>query len=667
MHSGLASGEAIDYNWCVQLGGQTFGHGQAIELVRRLMRREPDGRATRSLSHPVLVVEGARGYGKSALTDELMRKLDGNVPCARVDFERHRDATVPEVLSAIAFQLGRTCERYGSLQFPRLTIGRRVTQADLPDDRPAARAAIQRMLDSQVDVDTMREILREAAGELATLLENEQIGAVTRIVAGMGIEPVLRIVRRGRSLSPEWYGHRDGTRQRDPLDVLVDLNGWARDEQTRQVDELLTEAFLADLRENFRKSKRAVEMTLNCVVLLDNADAALGQKFVNGLVDARKDRWVLHSDSTDPLTVVATSRGSLLAPIVRDGPLDAVSRGLAVFTGKESDHDLTYDLQGEPNLWCLITLRDLNKREVGAMVSGLPSNTAGSTDVIGNHQLISMVHDLTDGHPASTAELVAALHDRPLVNGETLDVLLERREPGGPSVGDRLRQKLVGEFSEDAYYDMITCAAARTAHHASLLAAHSDLLLGGIHSYREIEPVLWPVPRGAGPLILRRLLLRQLAARTEDRPAQWESVFGWLRSRSEEDDDEVNVLHYALAAGDFAVTCDGLRRRLDDGTTDDWVRLLRSATAMPRRNSDPDKSPMDQLHDALAGPAQPQPITRLVVANWIAADPFVSNRRRSLHWQIAADYDVVAGLATGDPVPLLKEADDHRRTAELWS
>ncbi|WP_280261964.1 hypothetical protein [Nocardia wallacei] len=649
-------------------GGQTFGHGQATELVRRLMRRESDGRATRSLSHPVLVVEGARGYGKSALLDELARKLDGHVPCARVDFERYRVATVPEVLSAIAFQLGSVCESYGSLQFPLLSIGRQVMRADLPQDRPAARTAIEQLLGRQIDAGSMRESLREASGELASLLEDEPITVAARIVALVGIEPALRFVRRGRSWSPDWYGRREGTRHRDPLDVLVDLGSWAREGQHDQAEELLVAAFLADLRENFQRSRNAAEMTLNCVVLFDNADTALGQRVVNALVDARKGRWVLGEESADPMTVVATSRGELLAPLTQQGPLDAVSRGLVAFTGKETDQDLTFDMQGEPNLWCRFTLRDLKEDEVGAMVSALPPHTDGAADLIGNHQLTAMVYGLTDGHPASTAELVAALRDRPLANGDALGVLLERRDPGrsgGRRLEDRLCHKLIGEFSEDAYFDMVTCAAARTFDHAGLLAAHSGLLRGGIHSYREIKPVVWPVSGGAGQIILRRLLLRQLAARSDSAPASWGKVFGWLRDRSRRDGDEESVLHYAMAAEDFAATVTGLLRRLDEGTTRDWVRLLRSVTSMPRRHRDPEVSVMDQLHAAVEGP--PQPIPRLVVARWIAADPFVSNRRRSLHWQIAADYDVVAGLATGDPVPLLEEADDHRRKAELWS
>lgn len=626
------------------------------------MERELRRGATRSLSHPVLVFEGARGCGKTALTAALAHRLDQRVPYARVGFEQHRAATVPEVLSAIAFQLGNTCDRYGSLRFPLLTIGRLVMRADLPDSRPEARDAIRKLLAARVDLDAMRAILWDAAGALAPVLApDDPVTAVVRAIARIGIEAMLRMIRRAKSLSPDWYGHRDRGARRDPFDVLVDLNGWAKEAQTRQINELLWEAFVADLRDNFQNSSHAFEMTLNCVVLLDDADTPLGQEFVNGLVDARKDRLVRGNEPADPLTVVATSRGELLASVP--------PRELVEFTGAESEHELTYDGHDEPNWWCRYTLPELSERETGVLVSTLVPATDGNAQLIDNHQLTPMVYGLAGGHPASTALLVRAMHERPLEHGDTLAVLLDHPEPGRDPdrqpLGDSLRQQLLGEFTEDTYEDLVTCAAARTKQHASLLAASGELLVGGINSYREIAPVLWPASGGAGPVVLRRMLLRQLAARGDDDTANWTTVVDWFRARCHDDGDEEGTLHYAMAAGDIVTACDGLRQRLATDDSGDWVRLLRSVTSVPRRPTDSGVSPMDQLRAAID--KRSQRLTRLVVARWIVFDPFVSNRRRALHRQIAADYDFVAGLAQGDPEPLLNEADYHRKQAELWS
>lgn len=418
------------------------------------------------------------------MVNMLARRLDQRVPVARVGFEQHRAAAVPEVLSAIAFQLGNTCERYGSLGFPSLAAGRLIMRAELPDHRPAARAEVKRLLAAHVDLDSIRSILWDTAGALAPLLTPG--GAAFRAIARVGIEGVLRLVRRAKALSPDWYAHQDRGLRKNPYDVLVDLNSWTKEGHTHQVNELLWQAFLADLRDGFQNSSHAFEMTLNCVVLLDDVDTPLGQDFVNGLVEARKNRLVHGMDSADPMTAVTTSRGELLAGAPRQGLVD--------YLGPDSDHELTAADRDEPSWWCRYTLRDLTERETAAMVSTLPASADGTGQSIGNHQLTSMVYGIAGGHPATTATLIEAMREHPLEHGDTLARLLEHLEPGRDPdrlpLGERLRQQLLGEFTEDTYEDLVTCAAARTKQHASLLAARGDLLVGGISSYREIAPVL---------------------------------------------------------------------------------------------------------------------------------------------------------------------------------
>lgn len=611
----------------------------------------------------MLVVEGARGCGKTALIDALARQLDQRVPYARISFAQHRAATVPEVLSAIAFQLGRTCDGYGSLQFPLLTVGRQVMRADLPDGRAEARAAVQHLLTEQVNLETMRTILFDTAGVLTDALPPDNpVNIVARLALKLGPEAILQAVRRSKALSPDWYGHRDRGLLNNPYDVLVDLNTWVKDDMTFQINELLWDAFLADLRDCFQTASYAPGMTLNCVVLLDDADIPLGQEFVTGVVDARKRRPVLGADPADPMTVVATSYGALLSGLR--------TRELVEFTGRETDGELSHDREGEPHWWCRYKLPDLGRAETAAMVSARSPNSDRNMPLISNHQLTSMVYGLAGGHPASTALLVATMRERPLEHGETLAVLLDHpvpgREPNRPALAEAIRQQLIGEFTEDTYDDLITCAAARTKQHASLLATRGELLVGGINGYREIAPVLWPASGGAGPAVLRRLLLRQLAARTSDEAVDWTKVFGWLQIRCAQDGDEEGVLHYAMAAEDISTVSEGLRQRLTTDEPADWVRLLHSVTAAPRRPDGCDVAPMDQLRESID--KRSQRLTRLIVGRWIVFDPLISNRRRSLHRQIAADYEFLAGLSqVVDPEPLLNEADHHRKQAELWS
>ena len=536
-------------------------------------------------------------------------------------------------------------------------------QANLPEGRAEARAAVQNLLTEWVNLETMRTILFDTAGVLTEALPADSpVNLLARLALKLGPAALLQAIRRGKALSPGWYGHRDRGLPNNPYDVLVDLNSWVSDGMTFQINELLWDAFLTDLRDWFQKSGHAPGMTLNCVVLLDDADISLGQEFVNGLVDARKRRPLLGADPADPITVLATSHGALLSDVRR--------HELVEFTGRETDDELSHAPEGDTYWWCRYTLPDLGRNETAAMVSALPPDNNATAPLISGHQLTSMVYGLAGGHPASTALLVGAMRDRPLAHGETLTALLDHpvpgHEPNRRAVDEAIRQQLVGEFTEDTYDDLITCAAARTKQHASLLATRGELLIGGINGYREIAPVLWPASGGAGPAVLRRLLLRQLAARTGEEAVDWTKVFDWLQTHCAQDGDAEGVLHYAMAAEDISTVSEGLRQRLTSDEPANWVRLLHAVTAAPRRPDDSDTAPMDQLRESID--KRSQRLTRLIVGRWIAFDPLISNRRRSLHRQIAADYEFLAGLPqVVDPEPLLNEADHHRKQAELWS
>lgn len=97
---------------------RVYGRKRVIELVRRLMMREKRGRSLRNQRFPILVVEGSRGAGKTALLSELVDLLDQRVPHARLDFDTNRHASVPQVLSALAFDLSRKCQMGDLMVFP---------------------------------------------------------------------------------------------------------------------------------------------------------------------------------------------------------------------------------------------------------------------------------------------------------------------------------------------------------------------------------------------------------------------------------------------------------------------------------------------------------------------------------------------------------------------
>ncbi|MEU6267931.1 toll/interleukin-1 receptor domain-containing protein [Saccharopolyspora shandongensis] len=87
---------------------------------------------------------------------------------------------------------------------------------------------------------------------------------------------------------------------RDSAGVAPDP--WAEPDAvgSREFDEVLLAAFLADLRQGY--AGRRAGHAMNCVALLDNADAPLGERFLDLLLDLRRGL------PPDPLVVVAAGR-----------------------------------------------------------------------------------------------------------------------------------------------------------------------------------------------------------------------------------------------------------------------------------------------------------------------------------------------------------------------
>ncbi|MGM7643684.1 hypothetical protein ACSVDM_02185 [Nocardia sp. JW2] len=637
------------------------------DIVRRLMRRDLSRKPPGNLAHPVLVVEGAHGAGKTSALRELEKAVAVHqIPCARVDFQHCEHETVPAVLLAVAAQLARISRTYGGFGFPLLTIAGLALAADLPATQPEARDVIRAMLREKVDIRSTEDLLHGIADSLAgaplPFPLNSSIPILTEIL--------LAAMRRWRTLSPAWYGHRDRAMAVDPYDVLVELNRSAERGDTQSVNALVWEVFLADLRHEFRQSPRAGAMTLNCVVLVDNADTALGREFVHGLVEARRERPAyIGGDAdrvpdvdrvADPVTVVVTSRGGLI---------DAHTERLLEFSGGLSDHALDYDEFDVAYLWCRYLLPDLGADGTHRMVSGLQPPRARGIAPIGNRQLSTMVYELCAGHRGASATVVAALQERPLLSGQSLALVLAGPEPGyGGARGrleDTVRASLLGDFPEEAYADLVTCAAARTYRHAAFLATGSGMLTSGLAYLPTVTALLWPEAGGAGPVVLRRLLLRELAARPAG-ATDWPTVFAWLRDHCQDGAEE--VLPYAMAVGDIDAVCAGVRAGLvESGDTATGLALLHKVAAAPRRPCDPVFSAMAQVDAALVGCSDPDALTKLVVELWVSRDPLLSDIRATLHRQIAVHCDTVVGTVRGDPEPLLSQAEQHRKHAEFWS
>lgn len=650
---------------------RVYGRKQVIELVRELMAREQRGHSLRNQRFPILVVEGFRGAGKTALLDTLVDELEQRVPYARLDFEVNRRASVPQVLSALAFELSRKCPRYGALQFPRFIVGQLVTQLelDLTDHTQACKQVVA-ALERHREVDTLRDVLAEAAGNV---LQTVGRGA------GVPVEPPTRLVgltlkwltaRAPRRVVlgsfQNWYGHRDLELTNDSVDVLVDLNRWARDaedeDNRRRVDELLWAAFLADLRAEFDSGSRADERSLNCVALLDNADTVLGRRFLNQLTRARRQRVAGGYDDADPLSVVATSRGVLLADV------PGADRTL-LSPGNSRYEDLPRPT-GRPRPWWLqYRLPDLVEDEVGMAVAAL------ALDRGDNQRLTQMIFQLTHGHPAATRLVMDAIAEHPPQKWIEPEEIVRQTLPVRGSqdrlpVEDQILGRLLVGVPEEALRDLVTCAAARERQHALSLATEGDLMSGSQATYMDvIDPVLWPADEAAGSALLRRLLRRRLARRVPADPPSWTDVYSRLREICRAGGDEDGELYYALADDELGFVTRRLHHLLAELTSTAWFTLLNAVTAAPCRHPHQEIL-INEVH-ALARSAElEQPLAslgRLIAALRIAADPFSHSHRSNLHVMIAADCTDVARLGPAGPsAELLQAGRWHRGQAEWW-
>ncbi|MFD0634308.1 hypothetical protein ACFQ9X_24870 [Catenulispora yoronensis] len=453
------------------------------------------------------------------------------------------------------------------------------------------------------------------------------------------------------------------------------------------------------------RARRSGELSLNCLVLLDGCDSELGRRFLTEFAAGRADQPPDQAFGPPPLTVVAASRGTLLA----DRESGDIARAV-------HDDDQPAPQSWAANaVWARRRLADLGADDIGRALGLLVHREGDET------QLKEMLAELSGGHPASVGVLIEALARHPehwREPASLLDVPMPGAEPGSPDAGRTVEQglvrRLLGRTPEpgEEFDDLMICAAATQRRHALYLCTgEQPLVAGGLAGFEaDIEPVLWPT----APELLRRLLLRGLAlhdaARLPDiqglpdgptdpvapetagtplaAGTTWSSAFGRLRKHLESSGNIVDELYYTLALGGLA----DVARRLDALVGDRekaeigagsaaWIALLESVATAPRRVRNPEavaKPPMEQLRSLIAAarfldePHEPlgrdiKPLAELVAARWIVADPFLGNRRRGLHLHIARGFEGLIARWQEDSDPLFDAAQRHRREANNWA
>jgi hypothetical protein len=622
---------------------QVCGSREARKLLRtHLLRVEDNGHLQRPRDRPspVLLVEGSPGSGKTAFLDGIAEDLVNTVPFARFDFttdppgfEANRWREIDNALTTVVWELSRWCPVYGSLRFHRFAIGQLVRQLNLDLNRPhqAVREQVAAELERHRRVDQLRKVLRNAAAQLPWPLP-DPVAWTVKTFGPYAADWLVAKATAWRALAgrySKWYARRGAG---DHIDVLIDLNRWAKDAhpaKRAQATRLMFAAFFADLQDNFRRRRRCGEWSFNSVLVLDNVAGAWGSAFLEELAQARALHRDQEPDGADPLTVVATSR----APVpVEDTPV------------------------------VRILLRPLDLTTVHGMV-GLRRWERGDIGLLARR-----IHAFTDGHPDAVALLLkaAAAHNDADVELNVLladqaVVLIGRLLPGAP---------------KHEVEDLVTLSAARDRDQAARLARRTTLL-SGLPNPGAPQPDLWAV-NNAGTQLLRRLLLRRLAARGPNDKADWLTVHGALRrfcheagARAKTGDEStraaVGEMYHALATGDLEFVVTELAARLDGADPQEWLALLKSVTAAPRPPDD--RSPEEQVEKLVKTvTAQDDKVVALagVVAGlWVAADPATPGNRHLLHLRIARDYNGMADLAES-PAIFVSESADHYKAAQQW-
>jgi hypothetical protein len=584
----------------------------------------PPHRATAGL--PIVVLEGCGGSGRTALLTHFAERYRAVAPLALVDAAADTSWSRYGGVSALLLRAmadlcysSRVTET-GPMTFPRMFIAYAALEQPLDlnlgqhDQEQAMRSALNTYTSRTKAFEWCGRAL-VAAGlafsqkrgvDVREFVTDENLDAVTRATAA---RLNAAIAHRRLERAKKWFGELDLTGNQARAWVALSRAG-QRGEQER-VDRMLVEAFLADLRDNgtrFTWRRRVAGIhrrSWNFGLWLDNADAEPAQELLRCVEQVRFDRS--HDEAqpaaaspattpvAEPLLIVATSGGKLL------------EAGTALT--RTPARVLEQDLQDSghaplaPAAWLVVRLRPLTEAEVAAM----------AVDRLGGDWLDDMhrvrtVSALSAGHPGAVRRLFDVLSGTPDLL-ERADDLLDA-PCGSSTVSGEIIAEMVtvsGAAPAPALVQaLVTLSAASDRAEAQHLLRRPDELaasgdtagattLATALALQELTTpdrhllftsVLWPADasgtrRLAEPA--RRLLLRELARRTDDDAGSWRHVFTELSSMAQQN---TTAWCHRFARGDDpeAVARD-LAADLSGTDASAWLTTLDAVTATPGRES----------------------------------------------------------------------------------
>lgn len=624
------------------------GRDRAVErYVQELLVRRPGSRP----ELPATLLLGPRGSGKTTVLRHLA-DWARRAPVARLDLAAlGQEGRKPlDVLAALVFQLNEKKKDFARLRFPAFGL---LTIAVAAQMEAADRdAAVRQMEAALVGPPSSRsDVINQLATYAATVL-----GAPTAVTAALPLLPEWR--RHWARLRVRWQLARIRRRSRGAGSVdgfLIDLNqryGDREEAERQRAEAVLFDAFLDDLRRSYGSRGGDKRRTTQCLVLLDNVDSPLGNDFLKALLDARRK-----AGAPDPLLVLATA-GSY--PAALEGFAFGGPRRTGALPGRWPAKEEKF--VPEPIVKGLVVgrLRDLARHEVEQQAKEVLRSAGRRVPVPaadnGVQWLGWVVHELTRGHPAGTAQLLEALLECP---GETAwEARLRQVLQPSSGLVDALLERLLpieasGELAQAlaraaAAVDLAQTQAGRVLWDESSARVQDEFadfctdVLRTMHLDSGDEgfdgPSETPHP------LLRLLLLCRLAAVPEPDGGAggdggtadgasgmrgWRAVHAALRERAAASGEQATAAYHALASGDLAAAAAYLDDAFDRLAPEDWCAelcRLRRAPLPPAGGAldQPLWERYERLVDHLGDGAVEQrlrTITRLLAAVWIGPEP----------------------------------------------
>jgi hypothetical protein len=639
-------------------------------LAQRLLWNRTVSELPRRL--PVVVLLGPVGAGKTHALGSVSRDCDAGVVHAGFNFDRdgpddnrHRAPGTVEVLAQIAFNLSREWKARPNTEFTRFTLGMIAVQTPLNGlTRGRAKEELRAAIDNFARNRRAEAVAGGVVGTLADVAKQvDLIGdSVAETIKNTLPRLIRTVARKPLGEAKRWHSDIPQAEGSEPIDALISLSQLARGDAQEMTD-WLTAAFLADVRESYLRmapvdsrspcacaNPQKLRHWHNWVLLLDNIDHGSGERFIADLLAARERHLDRHSSDHDPILVIATSgrwnrtwEGEWRVPwIAAPAGLDRV-RAVPRCRMASYEHWIG-DTAAErpPAQYYPVLLEPLNIDET-AQILAVSRYSSGC----------DLVQRATGGLPAAVRSVAPLLHNRSLPAGAR-DILWSSGPDGSNvdpwrtrlDVAGLIRNHSDGEPHIDVD-EFISAAPFATA--PWLVPAEATSIVSHPHLGRiltELRTCLWvtaPAHSGATPDYgelhpwIARTLVTALAQRkpSSDCPS-YETQFTALLNDPETVRDPTRRAYCQLALGQISEVVSEFEFSFDRHSHRTWTDQLRLVIRAPD-NQPLGKSCAELYRELVDGDVNQKLnrtavrniIARLLVASWLAANPFaVSDPRQ---------------------------------------